>query len=171
MSLTPQKFPRPARFGDSVAFGGFHAPRLLAQGAVEQSHTGDLVETTLLSVAVPPLQIDSQLLIEALWEVPNNANNKTVNYYLGGTRFRQIVLTTSVSFNDRCRLANRGATNSQVTGPYSSTPLGTSTSIIQTKAIDTSVATTLTLTCQLGNAGDTIKLHSWAVWLLMGAVA
>lgn len=148
-----------------LAAQALRAGMVLGQSAVAALHTGTTGEVTFATIPVPAglLGANGQLVIETLWSVNNNANAKTPRIRLGGIAIRSPSLTTAVSFNDRCRIANRNSAASQIIQGNSATVFGATTAAAIPATIDTSAAIDITLTGQLTNAGDSITLESWLV--------
>lgn len=145
------------------------APTLLAASAVKVDLTGTTAETTLASVAIPPLGPNSILDVRTVWTYANSANTKTLRVRLSGasgTAFGSIAATTTASCFDATKIVNRGATNSQI-GWTQNANSGGSNLITQptTAAVDTSLATTLVISGQLGLGTETATLEAYEVWL------
>lgn len=140
-------------------------PFVLAQSAVAVSHTGTTSEATLatIPVAADLLGANGQLVIEALWSVTNNANNKTPRIRLGGTSVHGPALTAVVSFLDRARIANRNNPASQVINANTGSVVGGTLGPVVTTAVNTAVPFDITLTAQLANAADTMTLESYLI--------
>jgi hypothetical protein len=71
-------------------------------------------------------------------------------------------VTTSASTHSLARICNRGA-SSQVAFASATSGVGSSSGAPATAAIDTTAATSITLTAQLASAGETITLESYIV--------
>lgn len=154
-----------AMFAELYAAVGVVRPIILDQSAVAVVHTGVTTETVLKTIACPALGANAQLVIETLWSVPNNANNKTPRIRLGGVNVHGPVLTTVASFHDRARIANRNNPASQVINANSATVFGATTGAVFTSAVNTAVPFDITLTAELASAGDTMKLESYLITL------
>lgn len=148
--------------------GGFGTDQILAQSAVPASVTGTTAETVLATVTIPALSANSRIRIRTWWSAgANNANTKMVNARLGGTLIATSGgLASNLSAIFDVDLLNRGATNVQLSRQGWSGPTGVSTSAFSAYALATSVATSLTLTAQLGTTTDTVTLEAYSVELL-----
>lgn len=141
---------------------------LVRASGVAIPHTGMTGETLLVSVALPPLGPNDQVLISALWSYTNSANTKNPRIRfdsasgIGGTLIANLSVTTTASVRFMVEGANRGATNSQVWGV---TVGGTaaSTATIPATALDTSVPTYVNFIGVLANSGETITLEQYRV--------
>lgn len=142
-------------------------PRVLAQSGVAVSHTGNITETTLASITIPGGMIgaNGQVEVITLWTLPNSANNKTCQVKLGGSTMMSAVLTTALTFQPYCRIANRGSAASQIANPPMSTNagFGSTDTAVSTATIDTTQDTTITITGQLASAAETMTLESYIV--------
>lgn len=152
--------------------GMIRAPKVvvLAQSAVQVTHTGDTAEFTFATVTIPAgmMGANGAVYVEALFSMTNNANAKTPFIRFGGTNIAWgFGITGAASAKIGNTVQNRNAVNSQVClspsalGPFSS---GAS-SAVQTMAIDTSQAVNITITGQLANAADSINLEAYRVEL------
>jgi hypothetical protein len=148
--------------GGSIGTGTTGLPTLLSASSVAASGAADTNENTLATVAVAGnlLGANGKLRITFLFTVTNSANNKTLRVRFGGTQFFGVVLTTSASYVFQFEIGNRGATNSQVSGPSS---WGANTAAVTTGAIDTTASQNLTITGQKASAGETITLEGYTV--------
>lgn len=138
---------------------------VLAQSAVQVSHTGNTNETTFATITIPAglMGANGQVIVEALYSM-TGTNSKTPRIRFGGTLVSGAAATTSLSGQYRVRVANRNAANSQVfttaahLAQYGVVSLGVSTS-----AVNTALSTDITLTGQLTNTGESITLESYQV--------
>lgn len=146
---------------------------VLAALATGWSHTGDTLETALVTIPIAAglMSANAVLRIGTLWSFTNSANNKTPRIRLGGiagTQFFNAVFTTNASYTESRSIRNRGATNSQVgTAAGSIATAGGTGTAVTTGAVDMSVAQDLVLSGQCANAGETITLESYTVELLV----
>lgn len=140
---------------------------VLKSSTVGVSHTGDTVEFTYATVTIPILGAKDILEIQTLWTTPTSANSKTTRIKLGGTSFASPAYTTVTGIIQRVVIQNRGATNSQIGSSYGNRSTDTVFVYLgsQTGAIDTSVATSLTITGQLASAAETMTLECYFVTL------
>jgi hypothetical protein len=144
------------------------SPRILAQSAVAVSHTGDTNETTLATVTIPAgaMRANGSVEIISQWSGTASANNKTRKVKFGATVYHGVAATTSPLVRVFTRIMNRGAANSQV-GPNNNDANGWTASAgsLQTSAVDTTAAVSITFTGQLASAGETITLENYVVKL------
>lgn len=152
-------FQEPTTFQDNV---------LAASGAAVTG-AADTNENILASITVPPMAPNGQLRIMTLFGVNNNANVKTARVRfsgIGGTIFGSLALANQVQGSLHTRIANRGSRSSQVGGD-AAVSFGVSTNALVTASVDTSVATTLVITGQKATGGDTFRLDSYSVELII----
>jgi len=145
--------------------------KILDMSAQAISRTGSTAEGTLKSITIPAnwMGIDGGVRLTAYFSMPSSANNKTFRVRFSGaagTIFASEVYTTSVTAKLVVEIKNRGAKNTQLGGPIDLHFTGASSSAIIATAVDTSVDTTLVITGQLANSGETIKLESYMVELM-----
>lgn len=151
--------------------------RVCQSWAASNSHTGDTAETTLGTCSLPAnlLGLNGCLYIRSAWSSPNNnADTKTVRIRFSGasgTIFMSGTIGSSVlSAGDIRSICNRDATNVQVGGFSSSlgASAGTSGGALVTASVDTTAATSLVFTVQLGTSTDTLTLEGYTVWFVPG---
>ncbi|HVC54958.1 MAG TPA: hypothetical protein VND95_03330 [Stellaceae bacterium] len=144
---------------------------VLCQSAVASSHTGDTAETTLATCAIPANAMgpNGRLRIFAQFSFTNNADAKTarIEFNPGGTQYLSIAGAGAASGQYVIDIADRNATNSQVGGVALVGAIGSTAPV--TSAVDTTGATSLSFTGQLGTSSDTITLESYSVELLPSA--
>lgn len=146
-------------------------PVVLARSAVQVSHTGNTNETTLAAITVPAnaLGLNGSVAISAIWSNNNSGNNKVsrirYNNATTGTIYAQATQTTNLSarFID-VRISNRNSASSQVGYATAATAFVSSAAPV-TSAEDTTASTTIYLTGQLANGGDTINLEQYVAVL------
>ena len=143
---------------------------VLAASGAQVSHTGTTAETTLATITVPAnsLGANGALRVYAIWTNNNSGNSKTFRVRFSGaagTQFRSRSMTTNLTTPEYVLIQNRNATNSQVGGDVTGAAAGwaSGTGAVITAAVDTTAATTLVLTGQLANSGDTINLEQYVV--------
>lgn len=142
--------------------------RLLAASAAAVSHTGDTDETTLATVAIAAnaMGVDGILRVMTLWSNTNDASNKTLRVNLGSTTFGQVTLSTTGSFRYLQEIINRGSAASQVAHLQSAYSFGTGSTAVATGTEDTTGALNLTITGQLADGSDFIRLEAYRVELI-----
>lgn len=150
------------------AYARPNAPVILAQSATAQSVTGTTTETTLATITIPGgmMGANGKLRVSALFSMTNNANNKTPRIRLGGSETLAAPFASASAISLARTIANRGATNSQLSEPGTSTGFGTAGSAVVTTAVDTSVDQSLTITGQLAVGTDTLTLEGYTVEVL-----
>lgn len=123
-------------------------------------------EVTLATITLPPLKADSQVEIRATYSITSSTSARTSYTRLNGT---QISTNSTSAANATIRIwnvmCNRGATNSQVT--ETSTTFPTSTAAVTATTIDTSAATTLTITGKPAAANEYVALESYSVAVVL----
>lgn len=158
--------PPSSKYGNS----GF----VLGAGAAGWTKTGDLLETKLVSVAIPANTIGlGQIEIETFFSYPNNGNSKTLRVYfsatndLAGTGFLVVGTTTTTQQQSHLRIANR-TTASQVgfASGASGGGWGQATAALTTATVDTTAQTFVVISGQVGNVADTLKLEAYLVRLI-----
>jgi hypothetical protein len=148
-------------------------PFSLAQSAVAASVTGTVAETVLATIAIPAgaMGANGLLRINTLWSMTSSANVKTPRVRLGGasgTEFYSQTHTTVVTLRQQTEIMNRNSQASQVGFPTIAGGGGWSTSAQSrtTGAIDTSAETSLVISGQLANSGETLTLEAYNVEVL-----
>lgn len=144
---------------------------ILSASAVQVPHTGNTDETALATVTVPggAMGANGILRVTTMWTWTNSANDKIPRIRLGGisgTIYFVTTQTTTASNRWQTQIHNRNATNSQVGfNSAASSPFVSATLAVATSAVDTAAATTLVLSGQLENTGETIALEYYLVEL------
>lgn len=138
---------------------------LIGIGTTPQSVTGTVNETTLATINVPVMGPNDFVEVYTTWAYTNSANTKTLRVRFGGasgTQYLGTTQSTSATTSDYRRIMNAGATNSQV-GNYSTSgnPYSASSGAIVTSSVDTTVATTIVISGQLANSGETMTLSNY----------
>lgn len=143
-----------------------------ASAATGMSVTGTSSETALATITVPAgsMGLNGIIRVTPLFSYTNSANNKTLRVRLGGISgpaFLANTATTSLLAQPIVMIRNRGVANSQVgftAATFSS--IATTTGSLATGSVDTSAATTLVISGELANTGETITLESYIVELI-----
>lgn len=144
-------------------------PVIISSHGVRASHTGSTSEVILATIPCPGLLANDQLVIESQWGgITNNSNIKTPRIRFNGSSVHAPTLTTVASFQDRARISNRNNVASKVINANSATVFGATTAGVITASIDTSEEFEITLTAELANAGDTMRLESYLITLFPG---
>ena len=146
--------------------------RVLGASGAATSVTGTVTETALATVTVPAgaMGINGILRVSPLFSYTNSANNKTLRVRLGGIAgpvFLANAATTSLLAQPIILIRNRGLVNSQVGfTAVTFTSIATTTGSLATGSVDTTAATTLVISGELANTGETITLESYLVELI-----
>jgi len=144
-----------------------------ASAATGASVTGTVTETALATITVPAgaMGLNGIIRVTPLFSYTNSANNKTLRVRLGGIggpAFLSNAATTTLLAQPIVLIRNRGVANSQVgftAATFSS--VGITTGALATGSVDTSAATTVVISGQLANTGETITLESYLVELIV----
>lgn len=145
---------------------------VLAQSAVQVSHTGDTNETTFATVTIPANSMgpNGRLEITTLWSYTNSGNNKTLKVKLGASSFVNITATTTATDQTFTQISNRNSASSQVGfASTSGNGVGGSTGSLVTASIDTTADASLTITGTLASSGETVALEGYIIKLFPGA--
>lgn len=140
---------------------------VLAQSSVATAAPADTNENILatISLAANAMGPNGTVRTLVVFTCTNNANAKTIRMRLsgiGGTIFHSQDIASSAGVLFHRIIANRNATNSQV----SYLDLAAASPSLTTGAIDTTAATTLVITVQKATSGDTVTLESYQSELL-----
>lgn len=150
---------------------------LLAQSAVAVPNTGNTTENTLTTITVPANAMGPNGSVRMVAVFSRNSGGTAdvrprIRFSgASGTQYATLAITTAnLTTKLQVDIANRNATNSQVGGPAGgSGGWSTSGSANITSAEDTTAATTIVVTGQNTNSGDTLTLESYRVELFYGA--
>lgn len=149
------------------------AALLFAVQNVAVSHTGDTNEFEFFSVVIPgnTLGANGVLRVTELWSWTASTNSKTRRVKLGGVDFlvRSYAGGAPGIGEQQCTIIrNRNAQNSQVAYGYNTNSFNilTSGTTPKTTAVDTADDKALSITGQLGSAGETLTLESVFVEVL-----
>jgi len=125
--------------------------------------TGTTSETTLLTVNIPAglIGISGKVNIYPLFSATNNANNKTVRIKLGGSTGYFLQSSGYAQLSNLVIFRNFNSESVQKVASGISAGLGLSNGNFTALTIDTSVATTITVTGQLANSADTMTLEGF----------
>lgn len=142
-------------------------PLSLLRGVLDQaatagnSVTGTASETTLatINIAAGAMGANGKIEVNADFSYTNSANAKTLRIKLGGTTLWSGTPTATTGLAVRLTIRNRNAANSQRWRAQHVLSSGTWGDSSGTAAIDTASATTITITAQLANTGETITLE------------
>lgn len=143
------------------------APVLLAQSYAPVSAPSDTNENVLATITVPAgaLGANTAVRLMLLWTLTNNANGKTIRVRMSGssgTQFSSIPVASLANTVVHVLIANRAATNSQVSVTEYLNAGGTAGSLTPTTgSVDVSGAVTIVVTAQKSTAGDTMTLEGY----------
>lgn len=165
--------PPSGRNGQSFDSPTFTGPvsggvRVLAQSFSPVSCGADVTEDTLATITVPAniMGANGVLRIVTAWTYTNSVNNKTLRVKWGGTAWHTYTVTTTAVFLDLLLIANQNATNSQFSSGQNASAYGASTNANTTASVDTTAATTITITGQKASSGETLTLNGYTVEVL-----
>lgn len=144
-----------------------HVPRVLAQSGAASAITGTLTETALATITVPAGAMGPNGIINIIvkWLISSSGNTKTARVRfsgIAGSTFTSIAQTTNTYFKTHTVIANRNSAASQVgDGGNGTGGWAPGTGADTTSTVDTSAATTIVITGQLANTGDSIAISSF----------
>lgn len=142
---------------------------ILAASGAAVANTGNTNENTVATIAIPAGIMGENGAIEVipLWDYTNSANSKTMKAKFGGSLTYGIATTATASCQMLYIVRNANSVSAQVAQAASgSSGTGAVTGSLLTGTINTSAATTVTLTAQCANAGETITLRGYIVRLI-----
>ncbi len=153
----------------SLPRGALTSFYLLATSAVAVSHTGSTAETTLATISVPAnaLGANGALRITAQMGYSGGTSTWTPRIKFNGTSFIEpaAFANTLLSARLQTQIHNRNATNSQVGTALIQANFSGVAGAVVTSAHDTTGALNITITGQLTNGADTVRLDSYTVEL------
>ena len=153
----------------SLPRGALTSFYLLATSAVAVSHTGSTAETTLATISVPAnaLGANGVLRITAQMAYSGGTNTWTPRIRFNATAISEQAAfgTTILSARIQAQIANRNATNSQIANALLQGNWSGVASAVVATAHDTTGALNITITGQLTNGADTVRLDSYTVEL------
>jgi hypothetical protein len=125
--------------------------------------TGTTSETTLLTVNIPASLIGAsgKVKMYPLYSMTNNANSKLLRVKLGGSMAFYAAVSNSAHSSALVIIRNIGSESVQKSSTSVVSGLGNIGTALNTLAIDTSAATTITVTGQLANSADTMTLEGF----------
>lgn len=156
----------------SVQVGAGSATTVLALSFAQSVCPADTSEDALANIAVPAnlLGANGALRITCSFSHTSNANAKTLRVRFSGaagTAYASISAANGTDSRVTIIIGNRGATNSQHGHALGySSGVGIFNGGISTSAVDTTAATSIVISAQKANAGDTITLESYIVELI-----
>ena len=123
--------------------------------------TGTTSETTLLTVNIPASLIGAsgKVKMYPLYSMTNNANSKVLRVKLGGSMAFYAAVSNSSHSSALVIIRNIGSESVQKSSTTVVSGLGNTGTALNTLAIDTTAATTITLTGQLAVGTDTLTLE------------
>lgn len=149
---------------------------VLSKSAVAVSGAADTAENVLHTCNVPANAMGPNgfLRITSTWTYTNGADDKIPRIRFSGaagTVFWTMTATTTATVTHQQIIANRNATNSQVSmmGAGTGNPFTAHVGALATGAIDTTAATTVVLSIQKENGANTATLEAVLIELMHGA--
>jgi hypothetical protein len=142
--------------------------RLLAQSGAPSVVGSTTSEVVLASFTLPANTMgpNDAIRITTAWAFTNSANNKNLKVKFGGTTYTSLTATTAYSASLLTLVANRNATNSQVSGRSNFGVDGASGGTLASSAVDTTVNVTVQITGQKDLASESLTLHYYSIELL-----
>ena len=151
---------------DNILQGSF---RMLSAGGLGWSHTGDTLETTVLSlpniIPAGAMGLNGILRITSLWSATvSDASVKTCRVKVGGIAVDRIPLTSLRSYPKQLWLQNRNVANAQIaTDDNSQSFAAAASAAVDIYSIDTTVALDVIFTVQNALAADNCKLERYVI--------
>ncbi len=150
-------------------------PRVLWSTNVAASVTGTVSETQLASIPIPAnlLGANGTLRVTTFWSHTNSANNKTLRVRFGGAsgiQYFSNIVTTTASSMDMRHIHNNNAANAQK-GFQSAASFGATATAVVTGSVNTAAATTIYVSAQLANSGETATLEAVIVEFIPAVTA
>lgn len=139
--------------------------RSLAKSGAAVSAPADTNENTVATITVPANALGANGFIKYVANLTytNNANAKTLRVKIGGSILSTFNVAGITNSTLTGSIANANATNAQVSNAFNLHDNATGTTqMAAVAAIDTTSATTITITVQKGTAGDTITLVNFS---------
>ena len=123
--------------------------------------TGSTSGVTLATITIPAglLGANGKLKIYPLWATTNNANVKTLRAVFGGSACSTMTSQSSPNNSGLVIIRNTNSESAQKTSSGLVAGIGSSFGSIASTAIDTTAATTITITGQLAVGTDTLTLE------------
>lgn len=136
--------------------------------------TGTLVETTLATINVPGglLGANGVMRVTSLWSATGIGGAKTPRVKFAGNTIWTGTMGANAlgSYFDIVQIANRNATNSQIsTPPTIGGSYGQNNAALVATAVDTTAVSQITITGQLASVGDTMVLEGYTVEFIPSA--
>jgi hypothetical protein len=137
----------------------------VASSAIVIPHTGDAVETTILTVSIPANSMGPNGAVRITWmgSGTSSVNNKIWRVKWAGVTTQSITQTTNSTSMNVLEITNRNLTNSQVASSVNNSGYGTASTSPITSSVDTTAAVSLTFTVQLSTITETINLERYCV--------
>ena len=162
----------PLTGGIEVSAGGvaIGIAQVVEQSAVPAALTGTTAETTLATVAIPPMGTNDSVRVTALFTFTSSTNLKTMFGKLNAATFAQNSTTTSghTAARVQWQVTNRNNTASQLGTPYGmGFTAGAAVSPLNT-AVETSGDNTLLIRGQLASGAETLTLEGYTIELIRG---
>ena len=125
------------------------------------SSTGSTSVVTLATITIPAglMGANGKLKIYPLWSTTNNANVKTLRLNIGGTLCSTMTSQSVPNNSGLLIIRNLNSESVQKCSSGLVAGIGSSTGSIASPTVDTSAATTITITGQLAVGTDTLTLE------------
>ena len=160
--------------GEPIRFE--QSPGILVGSGAGATHTGDLTETSLATVAIPAALIGANGMVEIVYMIERTASeNSSITWNVrfgatgsgtGGTAIvaAQVLGVTILQARLYVSFYNVASASVQhAPSVNQNAPFGSSTGAVKTAAINTGNASEVNITAVLGNTGDTAKLMNYYV--------
>jgi len=127
--------------------------------------TGTTVETTLVTITIPAglIGANGKVKLYPLWSTTNNANTKTLRVKFPSNTVYTAPASNTVHVGGLVIIRNLGSESIQRVSSGMLAGLGGTISSIAHATVNTSAATTITITGQLAVGTDTMTLESFFV--------
>jgi len=144
---------------------------ILGRSGAPISLTGSTTETTLATINIPAGAIGPNGFVEVipLFTMTGSTNAKTVRVRLNGSEIFSTVITSAatIALRPMTGFNNANSQSAQIAVGGVASGVGQATAISRT-TINTAAATTLTITGQIANAGETLTLESYLARVAYG---
>lgn len=156
-----------------VSAAGLRSGEFIYSSATPVSLTGTASETTLATITIPAGSIgaNGKVIVTTLWSCIGT-NTKNARVRMGGasgTVYSNPAITTQTAGRMATEISNKNSQTSQIGNGVSASGLGFGTFTTVTSSVDTSAATSIVVTGQLTNTGETITLEGYSVQIIYRA--
>lgn len=156
-----------------ISPAGLRSGEFTYSSATQVALTGTAAETTLATITIPAGSIgaNGKVLVTTLWSCIGT-NTKNARVRLGGasgTVYSNPAITTQTGGRMVTEISNKNSASSQIGNGASASGTGFGSFALVTSSVDTSAATTIVITGQLTNTGETIALEGYSVQIIYRA--